>query len=53
LVLWFVQLVINDGTDHNGIFIEIPCNDAEVDMDLEVEEVSVEMVIGSVEQNLS
>ena len=47
MVLWFVQLVINDRTDHNGIFIEIPFNDAEVDVD--VEEVSVEMVIGSVE----
>jgi hypothetical protein len=51
LVLRFVQLVINDRTDHNGVFIEIPCNDAEVDAD--VEEVSVEMVIGSVEQDLS
>ena len=51
MVLWFVQLVINDRTDHNDIFIEIPCNDAEVDVD--VEEVSVEMVIGSVEQDLS
>jgi hypothetical protein len=46
LVLSFVQLVINDGTDNNGIFIEIPFNNAEVDVD--VEEMSVEMVIGSV-----
>jgi hypothetical protein len=53
LVLWFVQLVINDRTDYNGIFIEIPCNDAEVDVDVDVEGVSVEMVIVSVEQDLS
>ena len=46
-----VSTVLNNRTDHNGIFIEIPCNDAEVDVD--VEEVSVEMVIGSVEQDLS
>ena len=51
VLLWFVQSVINDRTENNGIFIEIPCNNAEVDVD--VEEVSVEMVIVSVEQDLS
>ena len=51
MVLWFVQLVINNRTDHNGVFIEIPCNDADVDVD--VEGMSVEMVIVSVEQDLS
>jgi hypothetical protein len=50
-VVCTVSTVLYNRTDHNGIFIEIPCNYAEVDVD--VEEVSVEMVIGSVEQDLS